>query len=471
MINLINKAENHYNCIVFPVFEEDLNLNIPVSKESIDFIKEIVKAKKFNGESGEKLDVKVLEAELLLEIQLIGLGKRESSSNSEFRKKLFTVLKKIDAERVLICLNEKNMVREAVETAIFSSYEFDKYFSDKKDKIEKTIDILAEHQENFDEAKSLAEAVLITRDLVNEPANVVYPETLAKKAEELGAEYGFEVEVMEKDQIKELGMKAFLAVSQAAEADPRLIVLRYTGCDSGGKLGLIGKGLTYDTGGLSLKPSSSMETMKSDMGGAASVMGLMCAVAKNKLEKNIVAVIAACENSIGGNAYRPGDVIETMAGKTVEVVNTDAEGRLTLADAICYAIEKEGVEKVVDVATLTGAALVSLGTTVTAVISNSDEEFEKLEAASLNADERVWRLPNFPEYQELLRSKIADFKNTGGRYAGTITAAAFIEAFTNGLPWIHLDIAGTSWTNKPYSYYTYGATGQIVRTLYYFIKD
>ena len=471
MINLINKAENHYNCIVFPVFEEDLNLNIPVSKESIDFIKEIVKAKKFNGESGEKLDVKVLEAELLLEIQLIGLGKRESSSNSEFRKKLFTVLKKIDAERVLICLNEKNMVREAVETAIFSSYEFDKYFSDKKDKIEKTIDILAEHQENFDEAKSLAEAVLITRDLVNEPANVVYPETLAKKAEELGAEYGFEVEVMEKEQIKELGMKAFLAVSQAAEADPRLIVLRYTGCDSGGKLGLIGKGLTYDTGGLSLKPSSSMETMKSDMGGAASVMGLMCAVAKNKLEKNIVAVIAACENSIGGNAYRPGDVIETMAGKTVEVVNTDAEGRLTLADAICYAIEKEGVEKVVDVATLTGAALVSLGTTVTAVISNSDEEFEKLEAASLNADERVWRLPNFPEYKELLRSKIADFKNTGGRYAGTITAAAFIEAFTNGLPWIHLDIAGTSWTNKPYSYYTYGATGQIVRTLYYFIKD
>ena len=471
MINLINKAENHYNCIVFPVFEEDLNLNIPVSKESIDFIKEIVKAKKFNGESGEKLDVKVLEAELLLEIQLIGLGKRESSSNSEFRKKLFTVLKKIDAERVLICLNEKNLVREAVETAIFSSYEFDKYFSDKKDKIEKTIDILAEHQENFDEAKSLAEAVLITRDLVNEPANVVYPETLAKKAEELGAEYGFEVEVMEKEQIKELGMKAFLAVSQAAEADPRLIVLRYTGCDSGGKLGLIGKGLTYDTGGLSLKPSSSMETMKSDMGGAASVMGLMCAVAKNKLEKNIVAVIAACENSIGGNAYRPGDVIETMAGKTVEVVNTDAEGRLTLADAICYAIEKEGVEKVVDVATLTGAALVSLGTTVTAVISNSNEEFEKLEAASLNADERVWRLPNFPEYKELLRSKIADFKNTGGRYAGTITAAAFIEAFTNGLPWIHLDIAGTSWTNKPYSYYTYGATGQIVRTLYYFIKD
>ncbi len=236
-------------------------------------------------------------------------------------------------------------------------------------------------------------------------------------------------------------------------------------------IGLVGKGLTYDTGGLSLKPSTSMDTMKSDMGGAATVIGAMAAIAKCGIKKNVIAVIAACENSIGGNAYRPGDIIGSMAGKTIEVLNTDAEGRLTLVDAVHYIINNEKVSNVIDVATLTGAALVALGTTTTAALSNNEELYNKIDIAAKLSDERLWRLPNFPEYGKLIESKIADLKNTGGRYAGTITAGMFIEKFVGDTPWIHLDIAGSSWADAPYDFYTLGGTGQMVKTLFNFVKN
>ncbi len=470
MPSLVNSTNKVYDYIILPIFKGDFKLELPLSEKNLSFIKKIVETKNFSANKDDKLEIKIVDEDRVVELVLIGLGEKSEFLKDKYREKLFSAVKKIEKGSILIHLKGLGLVKETVETVQFATYKFDKYFSEKKDQ-KKFIDIFSDDKDEFEEAESLAESVIMTRDLVNEPANVMHPEALGKVAEDLGARYGFEVEILEKEKISELKMEAFLSVSRAAEVEPKLIIMRYFGAKDEAKVGIVGKGLTYDTGGLSLKPSSSMEHMKSDMGGAASVIGVMCAIARNNLKKNVVAVIAACENSIGGNAYRPGDIINTMAGKTVEVINTDAEGRLTLADAITYALEKEGVEKIVDVATLTGAALVGLGTTTTAVVTNSDEEYRKLEKASVAADERVWRLPNFPEYKKLIKSKVADLKNTGGRHAGTITAALFIEEFTKGVPWVHLDIAGTSWASSPYSYYTYGGTGQIVRTLYYFIKD
>ncbi len=321
----------------------------------------------------------------------------------------------------------------------------------------------------LEEGKVLAESVMLTRNLINEPANVIYPESLAATITELGGKYGFEVSVYQEKEIEALKMEAFLSVARAAEKRPRLIVMRYMGDPEHPEKidGLVGKGLTYDTGGLCLKPAGSMLNMKMDMGGAATVTGTICALARMKSKRNVVAVIAACENSIGGNAYRPGDIINSMGGKTIEILNTDAEGRLTLIDAVYYAIHKEKVTEVVDVATLTGAVTVALGNTTTGVLSNRTELYNLLEEASFQAGERVWRLPNFGEYKELYKSEVADLRN-GAQGAGTITAGMFIEEFVEDTPWMHLDIAGTAFAAKPYGYYPYGGTGQMVRTLYYY---
>ena len=354
-----------------------------------------------------------------------------------------------------------------------ASYKFDKYKENKatynpdvtildapKEKVEKM-------KEKIAEASNVADGIILARDLVNEPANILYPETLAKHAVEAGKESGFEVEVFDEKQIEELGMKAFLEVGKGSVHKPRLIVMRYMGnANSDERVGLVGKGLTFDTGGYSLKPSTSMDTMKSDMGGAAAVIGTMTALAKNKVEKNVVAVVAACENAISGGSYKPGDIIGSMAGKTIEVLNTDAEGRLTLVDAITYIIEKEKVDKVVDVATLTGAVLVALGSEITGVLSNDDAFYEELLVAAKRTGEKFWRLPNDKCFKKLYKGDFADFKNTGGRYGGTITAGMFIEEFVQDKPWLHLDIAGTAWTDAGNDTTPKGGTGAPVATLY-----
>ena len=219
-----------------------------------------------------------------------------------------------------------------------------------------------------------------------------------------------------------------------------------------------------------MKPTSSMLDMKTDMGGAATVIGTMCALAKMKIKKNVTAVVAACENAIGSNAYRPGDIIGSMNGKTIEVTNTDAEGRLTLADALTYIIRKENVDEVIDAATLTGAIMVALGDNVTGVFSNSDVNYKKLETAGKYWGEKYWQMPIFEEYKDIIKSDVADLKNSAGRLAGSITAAKFLEEFVEDKPWMHLDIAGTAFSEKNGKYFKKGATGQVVRTLYSYIK-
>lgn len=365
------------------------------------------------------------------------------------------------------------ITKSIVQGVKLASYKFDKYKGNKetynpnvtivgapKEKLEKM-------KLKIEEASNVADGIIVARDLVNEPANVLYPETLAKRAVEIGKESGFEVEVFDEKQIEDLGMKAFLEVGKGSVHKPRLIVMRYMGNEnSDERVGLVGKGLTFDTGGYSLKPSASMDTMKSDMGGAAAVIGTMQALAKNKVSKNVVAVVAACENAISGGSYKPGDIIGSMSGKTIEVLNTDAEGRLTLVDAITYIIEKENVDKVVDVATLTGAVLVALGTEITGVLSNNDEFYEELVVAARRSGEKFWRLPNDKCFKKLYKGDFAELKNTGGRFAGTITAGMFIEEFVQDKPWLHLDIAGTSWTDAANDSTPKGGTGAPVSTLY-----
>ncbi|MGV2643309.1 leucyl aminopeptidase, partial [Clostridium perfringens] len=284
--------------------------------------------------------------------------------------------------------------------------------------------------------------------------NNMYPETLAKEVKNIGSKYGFEVEVFDENQIEELKMESFLSVGKGSDNLPRLIVMRYFGDKDNmdQRLALVGKGLTYDSGGYSLKTNAGMVTMKADMGGAASVIGAISAIAKRNLKINVIAVVAACENLISGHAYKPGDIIGSMAGKTIEILNTDAEGRLTLIDAVTYAIEKEKASEIIDVATLTGAAVVSLGEDVTAVITNKDEFYGELREASYEAGEKVWQMPSFEDYGKLIKSNIADLKNIGGKYAGTITAGLFIGEFVQNKPWLHLDIAGPAFSEKKGDY-------------------
>ena len=267
-------------------------------------------------------------------------------------------------------------------------------------------------------------------------------------------------------------MKAFLSVGMGSSRKPRLIVMRYMGDNENSEvLGLVGKGLTYDSGGYSLKPSNSMVGMNGDMGGAAVVIGAMSAIAKNKLKKNVVAVVAACENLVSGEAYKPGDIIGSMAGKTIEVLNTDAEGRLTLIDAITYIIEKEGATKVIDLATLTGAAIVALGNYTTALMTNDEDFYDDFMRAADVTDEIFWRMPTFKHYRKQILGEKADLKNVDPNGAGTIVAGMFLKEFVQDKPWIHLDIAGTSDTKAPISeYIVKGGTGTPVRTLYYLAK-
>lgn len=324
----------------------------------------------------------------------------------------------------------------------------------------------AELEQAVKVATVLVESVNFARDLTNMAGNVLIPEKLAFHAEELAHELEVDVEVLDEWLIAEENMGGLLAVGQGSVNLPRMIVLHYDGNpNSTEKYGLIGKGMTFDTGGISIKPALNMEDMISDMAGAAAVLGAFKAIATLKLPVNVVAVVPTAENMPSDRAFKPGDVITTMSGHTVEVVNTDAEGRLILADGLTTAI-KRGATKLVDVATLTGAALVALGTEATAALTNNDELFAEISKASEISGERVWQLPAYPEYKKLIKSDVADLKNSGGRHAGTITGGLFVGHFAEDLPWVHLDIAGTSFIANNRKWETKGGTGVMVRTLF-----
>ncbi len=320
-------------------------------------------------------------------------------------------------------------------------------------------------EESCRKGRILAEATNLARDMVNEPANYMTPSHMAEKAGRLAETYGLELTVLEREQMQGLGMGALLGVAQGSRQPPKFIVLRYKGSESDKTdVALVGKGITFDSGGISIKPSEKMEEMKGDMAGGAAVMAAISAIAQLKPEINVMALIPATENLPGGCALKPGDVLTAMTGKTIEIISTDAEGRLILADALGYA-KKHGAELIVDVATLTGACRVALGDVCTGAFTNNQELVSKVLAAAAEAGELTWQMPMYEEYKEQNKSDIADIKNVGGRYGGAITAAQFLAEFAGDTPWVHLDIAGTSDTEKERGYFVKGATGVPVRTL------
>jgi leucyl aminopeptidase len=321
-------------------------------------------------------------------------------------------------------------------------------------------------------ATTYADATNYARDLTNLPSNLLTPSILADEAMKLADLGGMTTHILKDTQIEELGMGGLSAVGQGSKHGPRMIVINYKGSPQSDTVyGLIGKGITFDTGGISLKKADGMEEMISDMGGSAVVMGVMQALSRLKLELNVVAVIPAAENMPSGSAYKPGDIITSMSGRTIEVLNTDAEGRIVLADAITYA-RQLGATKLIDVATLTGAVLVALGDVATAAITNSEPFLAQFMKAAERSGEKVWQLPVYPEYKEMLKSTVADLKNsTSNRLAGAITGGLFIGTFADDIPWIHLDTGGTAWLWKARGMDPQGATGAMVRTLLQYLDD
>lgn len=413
----------------------------------------------------------------------LGLGEEDKFDKEILKEaicKLGKFLKEKDVESVSIIDNttklyDKDFVLAIAEAIIVSQYDFNHYKSEKKENLFKNLnfsDKFAEFEDELKELENVLEGQFLARNLVNLRSNDIYPESLAQAAVDNLSNLGVDVKVYGKDEILDMNLTAFYEVAKGSDKEPKFIVMEYLkGKKDEAPLALVGKGLTYDAGGYSIKTSNGMKTMNSDMGGSGTVIGAMKAIALNKLEVNVVAIVAACENLISGKSYKPGDIIKARNGMTIDVDNTDAEGRITLADAVNYAATEYKPSLLIDLATLTGAALGALGETYTPSITNNQEAFDRLNQASKNVSEKIWQMPNDPFFKTYNESENADVKNSGGRLAGSITAGQFIENFVEGCPWIHLDIAGTAYLSAPQGLNGKGATGVHVKTLYEFAKN
>ncbi len=377
-------------------------------------------------------------------------------------------------EQPLGNLSPEEILQAALEGAVLSQYRFAKYITspDAANEVVERFSVCAAtaaEQRRFSPTveftRTLCEGVFLTRDLANAPPNEIYPETLAERAREAGNRAGFSVRVLNKAQIERLGMGGLLGVNRGSARPPVFIIMEYWGTRrSQPPIVLVGKGITFDTGGISLKPAANMSEMKADMHGAASVIGTLYVVARLRLPLNVVGLVPATENMPSGSAMVPGDILRFLNGKTAEIDNTDAEGRLILADALAYA-ERYKPQAVIDLATLTGACVVALGHIASGLFGNHRELIERLKRAGDRTYERVWELPLYEEYAELIKSDVADVKNSGGRNAGAITAALFLKHFIGNYPWAHLDIAGTAIAPKETDYMPKGGTGVGVRLL------
>jgi len=437
------------------------------------------------GKPGQTLLLQGLPNIKAERVLLVGRGKEDSLPTRQFRKVLgaaFGVLKELGGGDAALALDDLQVkerdaygrARLATECLADGNYVFDRFKSEKaKPRKLKKVTLLtadtAAAERAAAHARAIAAGMALTRDLGNLPPNLCHPSFLAEQAEAMAGQYkDLKVEVLNEKKLRELGMGAFLAVAQGSEQPPRLVVLQYQGAKKSEQpYVLVGKGITFDTGGISLKPGQGMDEMKYDMCGAASVLGTFKAVLELGLPINLVGLLACAENMPSGRATRPGDIVTTMSGQTVEILNTDAEGRLVLCDALTYA-ERFKPRAVVDIATLTGACVVALGAHTTGLLGNDDALARELLSAGQQADDRAWQLPLFDDYQEQLDSPFADIANIGGPKAGTITAACFLSRFTKAYPWAHLDIAGTAWISGGKEK---GATGRPVPLLTQYLLD
>ena len=444
----------------------------------------LVKQGEIKGKCGETTIMHTLGKLPSDRLVIAGLGKQAELTAEKIRGAIATTCRLLRRKNISTVasvvygtgstgLSIESAAQAMTEGVLLGLYEFRRHITKEAEYGEiKSLSIVGVQRSDAAALKSgvekgriLAEAANMARDMVNEPSNEMTPADMAEVAITLAKTHSLKIEVLEREQVEKMGMGAFLGVARGSQQPPKFIVLNYKGSRSGGiDIALVGKGITFDSGGISIKPSEGMGEMKSDMSGAAAVIAAMGAIAQLKPAINVLAVVAATENMPSGTAFKPGDILKSMSGKTIEIITTDAEGRLTLADAIEYARKKES-KLIIDVATLTGACVVALGDICTGAFSNDQESMDKVLAASIQAGEHTWQMPMFDEYKEQNKSDVADLKNTGGRPAGAITAAKFLAEFAGDTHWVHLDIAGTNMTDKEKGYLVKGATGTPTRTL------
>ena len=433
------------------------------------------------GRQGELVVVHTLGRLSPKRVIVAGLGKADAVDLDRVRNTCATAARRaraLSSGSLAIALSgsalesfkSESLARAVTEGALLGLYRFDRYLSnagEPKHDIDRLLLVgenAAELEHGVGVGRVIAEATNLSRDFANEPSNMLTPREFARRARALAEETGLDCEILDRDALKALGMGAFLGVAQGSHEPPQLIVLRHRGGGEEPGIGFVGKGITFDTGGISIKPAANMEAMKQDMSGGGAVIAAAAALARLKVPVNLTAIVPATENMPGGNAIKPGDVLTAMNGTSIEVINTDAEGRLILADALSYANHLH-LSPIIDVATLTGACAVALGDVAFGLMANDDALAQELIMSGQRGGERVWQLPMYEEYDEKIKSHVADVKNTGGRYGGAITAAKFLAKFTDDTPWAHLDIAGTDDSDKDKGVLVKGATGVAVRTL------
>ena len=474
-------------CVVVGVFE---TRKLSLAAELLDraasgHISEIIRRGDMDGKAGSTLLLHNVPGTLCDRVLLVGLGKEKEFHEKEFGAAVRTAVKTLNetgAVEASMFLTEIPVrkrgvawrVRQTAMIALEATYRFDR-FKSKKDEARRPLrkltlgverrNELAQAEEALAQGIAIGEGAALTKDLGNLPANVCSPTYLAEQAQALAREFKLDCEILERVDMEKLGMHSLLSVARGAHQPPKLIVLTYKGAKASVKpIVLVGKGVTFDTGGISLKPAAEMDEMKYDMCGAASVLGTMQAVARMALPINLTVIVPATENMPGGNASRPGDIVTSLSGQTIEILNTDAEGRLILCDALTYA-ERFAPDTVIDVATLTGACVVALGAVASGLFANKDSLARDLLDAGNQAHDRAWHMPLWDDYQELLKSPFADMGNIGGRWAGAVTAACFLSRFTKKFTWAHLDIAGTAWKSGADK----GATGRPVPLLTHYL--
>ncbi len=483
-INTINASILQHPCdvLVLGIFKGVTELSgaaAAVDNALGGLISSVITTEGFEGKLGETRAIHTQGKIPAARVILTGLGDPEKPDLENARRAFAAACRhaRDTKARTVAAVDEcshipMRLAQAMVEGAIIGAYRYLDYKTDPDRHEIESLTIVTPTAEGAAAAEAgarrgeiVAQAVNATRDLVNAPANTVTPTFLADCAEEIAATCGLELTVLNREECAAMGMGAFLAVSQGSAQRPRFIVLRYRGGGSGAKtVAIVGKGITFDSGGLSLKPADGMASMKDDMAGAAAVLQTMRAVAQLKPKVNVVGIAAATENLPSGTAVKPGDVVRAINGKTIEIVNTDAEGRLTLADAVGYAAA-QGADEIVDLATLTGACVTALGNRISGAFCNDDDLAARLIACGRTSGDLLWQMPLFQEYRELLDSDVADIKNTGGRAAAAINGGMFISEFTGGTSWAHLDIAGPATSSKEDILTGKGATGVGVRLL------
>jgi leucyl aminopeptidase len=459
-----------------------------------DDFKSVTKVKKyFHAKKGQILNIVPYSDNTFNDILVVGLGKAHEINAESVQligSKLAQYLSSIESNTATVCFNlpgetpisELEFIANLYQGIMIRNYKFNKYFVDKKNEHQiylTDLTLCTKHHAAaaalINEQEIILRGLNFARDLVSEPGNILYPEAFAKQCEQL-KKSGLKVSVLDKKQISKLGMNALLGVAQGSAHDPYVVIMEWEGDKSKKKeapIALIGKGVTFDSGGISIKPSQNMGDMKYDMAGAGAVVGTMKILAERKAKVNVVGLIGLVENMPSGTAQRPGDVVKSMSGKTIEIDNTDAEGRLVLADVLWYAQQHYKPAAMINLATLTGAIVVALGEGIYAgLFANNDELAQRLYDAGIKSGEKLWRMPMHDSYDKQINSEIADVKNTSnGRGAGSITAAQFLQRFVEQRPWAHLDIAGTAWEKSGTGIYSNGATGFGVRLLNRLIAD